>query len=54
MRHALRLALAAAALVAVAVPAAPASAILCDPLIRPICTTLCEIQMELGGGCPRR
>lgn len=52
MRNVLRLAL-VTAVAAVALPTAPANAILCDPLIEPACRLICEVNQELGRPCPR-
>lgn len=54
MRRSLRLALAAAAVVAFAAPAAPASAMYCpfEPLAT-VCKVRCDLHTRLGMSCPR-
>lgn len=43
-----------AAFAAAAVPFAPAAhALVCNPLIEPVCETLCQIDRTLGRPCPR-
>ena len=53
MRNALRLALAAAAVVTVTAPAAPANAAGCTQPIGPACWAICVVYDALDRPCPR-
>lgn len=52
MRNTLRLAV-VAAVAAVTLPTAPASAIYCGDLIQPACYKACQVLIKLGRPCPR-
>lgn len=52
MRNTLRLAV-VAAVAAVTLPTAPASAIYCGELVDPVCYKTCQVLIKLGRPCPR-